>query len=491
MSHEEISSPKANPFRFLSECEGMASSAEGRLQEIVDGMVSALQKAAAESASLVERPLRYVFAGRRGEGGTDVSPGSSSPSSTSTSSLVKTALGLTTLFFWFGVGSGVLLARSKIRLSLKRDFFRSRAENERKAEQREENLEKAQQVLVKAMRGLVTSSTIYVGDQLGLFNEMLKAGPVSSQELADRTGLHERWIREWMMQLAAARIFNYYRGRFTFADGFDHVMTNPNFVGLFQAVPGVCTRICNLPEVMQDKHGIGETYDGSYKSDIALAIERVHEDFHNKHLLHDVLTSKHIVNGKLLELLREGGLNVAEVGCGTAVGLINLAKAFPDSKFVGFELSQEAITRAQNNINRSKLRNVFVHDVRESPMEEDTYDFAYCHDVVHDCCNPLSLLKEVNVGLKPGGSFLIVDIECYAEPEKNIKHPSAELRYGLSCAICLHSGSTEPNGARLGTMGLHPEKLKNLMEEANFTNFHYFHIPELLFNTCHIATRPK
>ncbi|GBG30936.1 Phosphoethanolamine N-methyltransferase [Hondaea fermentalgiana] len=408
---------------------------------------------------------------------------------------VSSALQATTVLFWFGVGSGLVLARSKLRASktrAQRTAQDAQAKETAAQEASQEAALAAADQLYQTFGGMLTSATLYVGDQLGLYEELRLAGPITSAQLAARTGLHERWLHEWLLQNASAKILRYDRKTcaFSMVPGYDIALTDPNCAGMFQMGPALVSRIAALKHIMQDPAGLGETYDGSFKDDIAMSIERMHTSTFKTAIPDGLFMSHHVIDGNLPKLLGKGGMRVAEIGCGTATGLVELARRFPQAEFHGFELSSEAISQAQNRISRARVKNATIHDVRETPIEANSFDFCFCHDVVHDCAQPEPLIRDAFRGLRPGGTFLIVDIRTFSDDADIVTDPASAVRLGFSCGLCLHSSSSEKDGARLGTLGLKDGVISKYLSDAGFENFQSFTCEALPTNSCFTARKP-
>lgn len=413
---------------------------------------------------------------------------------------------LSTLF-WFGCAGGVLLARAYVRGRRERPRLARLAADDAGAEQERREVaaaEAAQARLDVAFKGLLTSAMIYVGDEMNLYKELSLAGPLSSSALALRTGLHERWLREWLLQGAAAEILEYHPsgvsevpgGSFSLRPAYERTLlperdpkATHSVSGAFLMGPALCARIASLGERMHDEQGLGEPFDGSHKEVIARAMERVHLNLYRSVLVDHLFADQRVLGGQLSARLEQGGMRVAEVGCGTGSGLVELGRRFPKNTFEGYELSKEAIAQARNKATLAELTNVCIMDVAQQPMDEGAFDFVYCHDVIHDCAHPKELLRAVRRALKPGGAFLIVDMECWEDEATNIAQASSEVRYGISCGLCLHSGCSEPGGAQLGILGLHPQRLVDLLEECGFSphKVESFKIDQLPRNLCYIV----
>mmetsp|Transcript_26192 Transcript_26192/g.42387 ORF Transcript_26192/g.42387 Transcript_26192/m.42387 type:complete len:328 (-) Transcript_26192:1697-2680(-) len=230
--------------------------------------------------------------------------------------------------FLFGLFSGIMLARSRVRFIIHSKQNAVCSKDDKKAEVIEsmgtprldaEELGVAAARLETAFKGLVTSSTIYIGDKLGLYKQLSTMGPSCAEDISRITGLNKRWLLEWLSQNAAAGILEFDRGtgHFSISAVYQSLLLDPrdslggdSMIGLFQMAPGLSARIASMVDTMQD--GVGQTFDGTHKDDIAEALLRLNYSF-NKHTLCDsLLPAKQILEGKLVELLLRGNMVVAE-----------------------------------------------------------------------------------------------------------------------------------------------------------------------------------
>lgn len=181
-----------------------------------------------------------------------------------------------------------------------------------------------------------------------------------------------------------------------------------SLAGLFQVGPALVARISNFDKCLETgmgrrllkvshvgRTGRGLTYDGEGSYDIAKGIERMHWQAFKHTVPENLISSKHLDGGKWPKLLEKGNIYVAEVGCGTGVLLVELAKRFPNSQFHGYELSTQAVSEAEKNILISRLNNVQIFNVADTPMPNAFYDMCICYDVIHDCAKPKVLMKQV------------------------------------------------------------------------------------------------
>jgi 2-polyprenyl-3-methyl-5-hydroxy-6-metoxy-1,4-benzoquinol methylase len=321
-----------------------------------------------------------------------------------------------------------------------------------------------------AFGGAVTSAMIHVGDRLGLYRSLAEVDAVDSHGLAERTGLSERWLREWLHQQGAAGILEY-RGdnRFGLSAAGAAVLADeahPAFsAGFFAHFPQTMELADKLPGAFET--GIGLPYDALGAAG-AEGIERGFAPWFRALLVPALLPR---VEG-LVGLL-ESGAGVADVGCGTGVAMIEMAQAFPKSDFHGYELSRHAIERGRANAKDEGVSNVSFHDVREEPLPQDgRCDFITTFDCLHDMTDPASVMAEIRRAISNTGIWLIADIKAHASYEENVaENPMAAMMYGTSVMTCMSSALSEPGGAGLGTLGLHGALMEEMVGAAGFSSF--------------------
>ncbi|MEQ1872164.1 MAG: methyltransferase domain-containing protein [Ilumatobacteraceae bacterium] len=322
------------------------------------------------------------------------------------------------------------------------------------------------------LEGAVTAGMIHLGDQLGLYAAMNAAGqPVSSEELAERTGLNERWVREWAHNQAAAKLITIdAEHRFGLSPEAAAVLATPEHpyygMGMFHRLPQTMHALEHVRESFRT--GIGHDYD-SHGPQGAVGIERSFEPWSNANLLPVVLPALEGVVDRL-----RSGASVVDVGCGAGGAVLLMAAAFPKSTFRGYDISQYALTRAAQKLVDSRLTNASFHDPRVSPMPNDnSVDLVTTFDCIHDMTQPQQMMHAIRSALKPDGVWLLVDIKALDTFEQNArKNPMASLMYGISVLSCMSSALSEPGGEGLGTLGLPESKARSMAEAAGFTQFH-------------------
>ena len=321
-----------------------------------------------------------------------------------------------------------------------------------------------------ALGGAMTSAMIYAGDRMGLYRALAEAGPATAAELAARTGLSERWLREWLQQQGAAGVLEY-RGqeRFALSPEGSAVLADEAHpacgIGFFSHLPQMLAVAERLPECFAS--GLGLPYD-AFGPEGARGIERGIAPWFRALLVPFALPRV----GGVVERLRAGA-RAADVGCGAGVALLEMAKAFPQSEFHGYDISKHALARAEENLAASGLENVGFHDAAADPLPADgRFAFVTCFDCLHDMTDPASMARRIRQSLASDGTWLVAEIKAHESYECNVeKNPMAAMMYGSSVLTCMSSALSEPGGLGLGTLGLHGALLQRMAEEAGFARF--------------------
>ncbi|MGO9455283.1 MAG: class I SAM-dependent methyltransferase [Candidatus Binataceae bacterium] len=318
--------------------------------------------------------------------------------------------------------------------------------------------------------GALVSGMIYLGDRLGLYQALNGADAMTSEELARKTGLQERWIREWLQGQAAANLIDYEgEGRFALSPETALVLadeSSPFFLGgAFCAIPQQMAVLNLLPESF--KSGIGLTYD-QMGPEVNRGVERLLAPWFRTQLVPSALPKLDGVVPKL-----QAGAKVADIGCGSGVALIEMAKAFPRSDFHGYDIAKVPLARAAESAKAAGVKNINLHDASVDPLADDeSHDFITTFDCLHDMTRPDLVMRAIRKAIKPDGTWLIADVHGMPTFEQNLKeNPLAPFLYGISVLCCMSSALSEPAGLGLGTLGFPEPVARKMTEEAGFTRF--------------------
>ncbi|MEB2318137.1 MAG: methyltransferase domain-containing protein [Pseudomonadota bacterium] len=312
------------------------------------------------------------------------------------------------------------------------------------------------------------AAMIYVGRELGLFEAMADAGPMSADELATKTGLHPRWLLEWMRLQAAAKILAYEPvDRFMLPPEATDILARPasrayaadSFTGGYPM-----EQLTGLMESFRT--GIGKTYE----SDGPCAVTKS-EARHIKTARNQVVPVMIPALDGVREKLERGAL-VADVGCGDGALAVALAQAFPRSTIHAMDPNAHAIAHVDGLVRQHALANLstFVAPAENLPGE-DGYDLIITFDCVHDMTDPQAAIGEIHRRLKPDGTWFIKDIRSKPNFEDNLRNPMLAMMYSFSLFTCMSSAMSEPGGAGLGTLGFNPEIAERMSRQAGFTRF--------------------
>ena len=330
-------------------------------------------------------------------------------------------------------------------------------------------------------QGEMVALLIHLGDRLGMYRAMAEAGPVSAAELAERTGLHERWVTEWLRGNGAAGLLSWSDDdRFELTAAGAAVLADEESSLFFAAgafgSPPAPDYVDDLAEAFRT--GLGLPYDRQGPAGVHRT-ERMLGPWTRLALVPRILPALDGVEAAL-----DGGGVVADVGCGAGVALVALAQRFPQAEVHGYDISHHAIERASRLVAEAGVENVVLHQAGADALpDEPTFDFVLTLDCLHDMTRPEESIAAIRRSIATDGTWLIKDIRCAPVPKDNLVNPMAAMMYGFSIASCMSSALSEPDGAGLGTLGLHPELLSRLCAEAGFGRFetHDFDEPANLY----------
>jgi SAM-dependent methyltransferase len=312
-----------------------------------------------------------------------------------------------------------------------------------------EQVEQVEQFLGRLMSiytGSMLSYMIDIGDRTGLFDAAAR-GPATSEELAARAGLSERYVREWLGSMVTGGVFEYDPATGTYA-------LPPARLACLTAGPANLAPISRLNTLL-GKHlhqvvrafreGGGVPY-AEFRPEFTDAMDAIGRGAYDSFLLDAYVP---LVPG-LVEKL-ETGAHVADVACGTGHALIVLARAFPASTFVGYDLDEGAIARARAEADGAGLRNVRFETCDAARLTvRDPFDAVFVFDAIHDQVDPAAVLARIHEMLRPGGSFFMKEPHAADTLEENAMNPMAAVQYAISTLHCM-TVSLAHDGAGIGT----------------------------------------
>lgn len=328
-------------------------------------------------------------------------------------------------------------------------------------------------------QGEMVSLLIHLGDRLGLYRALAELGETTSSELAERTGLHERWVREWLRGNAAAELVASDDGEtFVLAPEAVPVLVDEQGSTAFAAGAFGAPMDPSIVDELADafRTGLGLPYDRLGPSG-AHRTERMLGPWARVALVPTIVPALAGVHDKLT-----AGATVADVGCGAGVALEALARAYPRSSFHGFELSTHALDRARERLGH--LDNVTLHHERAEQLPAGAgYDLVLTFDCLHDMTQPMDAIRAIRDAIADDGTWLIKDIRSTGRWSADRRNPMLAMMFGFSVSSCMSSALSEPGGAGLGTLGFNASVAESMVRDAGFTRFttHDFEEPANLY----------
>jgi 2-polyprenyl-3-methyl-5-hydroxy-6-metoxy-1,4-benzoquinol methylase len=324
--------------------------------------------------------------------------------------------------------------------------------------------------------GEMISLMIHIGDALGLYDAMSGRESVDAAGLAEITGLNERWLLEWLRGQGAAGIINHV-GEESFqlsdvaAEALLDADSPANIAGFFFKPPSHEV----VDKTIDAFHtGVGISW-GAHGDAASHFLCRTNRPWHLQ-LADRVIP---LMDG-MVERLTAGGA-VMDVGCGSGTALTELAKAFPESRFLGIDPAANMIAEA--NKRYADMANVrFELGYGQNVSEEQHYDLVTTFDCMHDMTDPEGTMRAVNRSIKADGAWLIKDIRSEDTYAANLENPFAPMMYGFSVLYCMSSALSEPGGAGLGTLGFPPTVCEQMGSDAGFSSFRILDFEDDPFN---------
>jgi len=313
---------------------------------------------------------------------------------------------------------------------------------------------------------VVSGALVVLGDRLGLYRALAEFGPADSEELASRTGLDERYVREWLANQAASGYVNYEPNSACFSMSAEQkaVFADPEspvaMTGGFYAAASVYHDEPKVAEAFRTGAGIAWQ---DHHNCLFCGTEKFFRPGYAANLARNWIPALDGVHAKL-----EAGVRVADIGCGHGASTLIMAKAFPKSQFTGFDLHPKSIERARQCAHESGLANVTfaTASAKEFPGR---YDFVTTFDALHDMGDPVGAAAHTRESLEPDGAWMIVEPLAGNSLEENL-NPVGRVFYGFSTMVCTPNSRSQEIGLALGAQA-GERRLREVMEEAGFRHF--------------------
>ena len=320
--------------------------------------------------------------------------------------------------------------------------------------------------IVGDARGAVGIRLCAIGVNLGIFDNLAEYGPATSQELAERMKLDERYLREWSLGMFSL-------GYLDFDKVSRKISLNKEFIPVLVEEGGKFSQK-GLIEILNSSLLPYHELLNSFKNGGGINYDKIDQGFWNgidqtgcTRYRHFLVTDWVDKMPELKSRLETGSVTFADFGCGSGRSTVEMAKKFPKSQFFGFDLFEPNIERAQKIALESGVKDnlKFMQWDVSNPLTEK-FDFVACFDLIHDMIDPLEGMKTIRKAVKDDGIFVLMDIKCEDDPADN-EGPMVPFMYAMSLHFCMTT-SLANNGAGLGTVGLPESKVKEYCDLVGF-----------------------
>ncbi|MGA2882299.1 MAG: class I SAM-dependent methyltransferase [Bryobacteraceae bacterium] len=309
---------------------------------------------------------------------------------------------------------------------------------------------------------------VLLGDRLGLYKAMADSRPVTPAELAQRTGSHERYVREWLNANAASGYVSYDAAAGTYLlppeQAFALAVDNsPAYLpGAFQIISACFHDAGKIEHAFQTGQGVGWH---EHHHDLYHGTERFFRPNYIANLITNWIPALDGVEAKLKQ-----GAKIADIGCGLGSSTILMAQAYPNSKLHGFDYHEQSIELARATAAREGIGDRITFEVASAKaFPGKDYDFVAFFDCLHDMGDPAGVARYVRSALKPDGTWMIV--EPFAEDATEANHnPVGRLFYSASTMLCVPASLAQEVGTALGAQA-GERRLREVVTSAGFTQF--------------------
>jgi 2-polyprenyl-3-methyl-5-hydroxy-6-metoxy-1,4-benzoquinol methylase len=323
--------------------------------------------------------------------------------------------------------------------------------------------------MVGHMTGAALCSSIWLGDELGLYRELAGSGPRTAESLAEKTRCHPRLVREWLDAQASGGLLGYDTASDTYELSTEAAMalsddTSPVFVA--RAMNALGSMYMDMQKTATAFRGDGALSWSDHHPCLFSGTEWFFRTGYRAYLTTSWIPALEGVEAKL-----KAGARVADIGCGHGASLVAMAAAYPQSTFTGFDFHAPSIATSQKRANEAGVSARARFEVATATSYEGHFDLICFFDCLHDMGDPVGTARHAREHLLPGGTVLLVEPFAIDPRPKNIaENPMAALFYVASSCICTPNSLSQDVGLGLGAQA-GESKLREIFREAGFSHF--------------------
>jgi SAM-dependent methyltransferase len=321
------------------------------------------------------------------------------------------------------------------------------------------------------------SALVVMGDSLGLYRAMADGAPRTSTEVAEATGVLERYVREWLNAQASGGYVEYDAPTERYRLPAEHALaltdeTSPWFLpGAFQLMAAAVRDEPRVTEAMRQGRGLGwhEHSQGVFDG-----CERFFRPGYAAHLVSEWIPAL----GDVADWLAAGAA-VADVGCGHGASTLLMAAAYPASRFLGVDYHAGSIESARQRAADAGLGDRVRFEVATADgFAGRDLDLVTTFDCLHDMGDPVGAARHIRTALAANGRWLVVEPFANDRTEDNMG-PIGRIYYAASVLLCTPASLSQAPGMGLGAQA-GEARLRQVIEAAGFT--HVRRVAETPFN---------
>jgi SAM-dependent methyltransferase len=314
----------------------------------------------------------------------------------------------------------------------------------------------------------LNAALVVMGDKLGLYRAMAGAGAITPVELARRSGVAERYVREWLNAQAAGGYVTYDPNTCSYTLPPEQTVAltddqSPAYLpGFFQIALGSVLDSPRITESARSGAGVGWH---EHNHDVFEGCERFFRPGYNANLIPEWLPALDGVVEKL-----EAGAKVADLGCGHGSSTILMAQAYPNSTFVGSDYHEGSIATARQRAEEAGVADrVTFHTALAAEHPGDGYDLVTMFDCLHDMGDPVGAARQVRDLVDADGTWLIVEPMAGDRVEDNL-NPVGRAYYGFSTFLCTPASLSQEVGLALGAQA-GQARIGDVVSAGGFSRF--------------------
>jgi 2-polyprenyl-3-methyl-5-hydroxy-6-metoxy-1,4-benzoquinol methylase len=320
--------------------------------------------------------------------------------------------------------------------------------------------------VVTEMGAAANGPLVIIGDKLGLYESLAESGPMTPPQLATKTNTTERYVREWLSAQAASGYIQYDDQNENFSMSPEQIAVfgyrkSPVFMtGSFYAITSLYVDEPKIEKAFRTGEGVSW---GDHNKCLFCGTEKFFSPSYKDNLTSSWIASLDGVDEKL-----KNGAKVADIGCGHAASTIIMAKAYPNSTFIGVDFHDKSIENARSRVKDAGVTNVSFELATAKNFSGTDYDFITFFDCLHDMGDPVGACAHVKSALKPDGTCMIVEPFANGSLAENL-NPVGRAFYAFSTMLCVPCSLNQEVGLALGAQA-GEKRLKETIVTGGFSS---------------------